>query len=145
MRIIWRTNQYTILAICNWVNLEHINQNRSSHYTKNIKEREKRETNYIAVLRWSLPFSLLRLDRVDSWKQSLSRLAPPQCKWKKRTKNIKWYATRDTWHVTCDTWHVTRDMLWGWTFSQNLSYLAHTVWERQYFEYIWQTMTDSVN
>ena len=34
MKIIWRTNQYTILAICNWVNLEYINQNRFSHYTK---------------------------------------------------------------------------------------------------------------
>ena len=36
-----------------------------------------------------------------------------------------WHLTRDTWHVTCDTWHMTR---WGgWTFSQNFSSLALTV------------------
>ena len=36
-------------------------------------------------------------------------------------------ATHYTWHVTCNTWHVT----YGgqWTFSQNFSSLALTVWE----------------
>ena len=49
--------------------------------------------------------------------------------------------TPDTWHVThdTDTWHVTRYM-WhvthggGWTFSQNFSSPALTVWDRQCLE-----------
>ena len=49
--------------------------------------------------------------------------------------------TRDTWHVTRDTWHVTRDM-WHmthgvvWTFSQNFSCLALTVWDLWCCEYL---------
>ena len=31
------------------------------------------------------------------------------------------------WHVTCDMWHVTRGR--RWTFPQNFSSLALTVWE----------------
>ena len=33
--------------------------------------------------------------------------------------------TCDTWHATSDMWHMEGD----WTFSQNLRFLAHTVWE----------------
>ena len=33
------------------------------------------------------------------------------------------------WHVTCDRWNVIHGG--GWTFSQNLSSLALTVWDRQ--------------
>ena len=42
--------------------------------------------------------------------------------------------TRYMWHMTCDTWYLTHDM-WpvtdggGWTFSLNVSSLAHTVWD----------------
>ena len=37
------------------------------------------------------------------------------------------HVTCDTWLVTCDTWHMT---WWGrWTFSQNFSFLALTIWE----------------
>ena len=43
-----------------------------------------------------------------------------------------WHMTRDMWHVTHDMWHVTHGG--GWTFSQNFSSLALTVWERQCFE-----------
>ena len=38
-----------------------------------------------------------------------------------------WNLTCDTWHVTCNTGHVTHG--WGWTFSQNFSFLALTVWD----------------
>ena len=38
-----------------------------------------------------------------------------------------WHLTPDTWNVTCDMWHVTHGG--GWTFSQNFSSLAPTVWD----------------
>ena len=40
----------------------------------------------------------------------------------------------DMWHVTLDVWHVTH--LGRWTSSPNFSFLALTVWELRYFEYI---------
>ena len=46
-----------------------------------------------------------------------------------------WHASCDMWHLTCDTWHVTCDT-WNvtsggrWTFSQNDSSLALTVYLR---------------
>ena len=52
-----------------------------------------------------------------------------------------WHVTHDTWHMTCDTWHMTPDM-WPmtggkrWTFFQNFSCLALTVWEWRYSENI---------
>ena len=45
-----------------------------------------------------------------------------------------WHATHDMWHMLCDLWHVTFDMLLGWTFSQNFSFLALTVCYLWYFE-----------
>ena len=54
-----------------------------------------------------------------------------------------WHLTPDTWHLTPDTWHVSRymwhmtyDTWWGWTFCQNVSFLAVKVWE-------WQCLEDS--
>ena len=52
-----------------------------------------------------------------------------------------WHMRCDTWYRTCDTWHVhvTYDM-WhrthggGWTFSQNFSSLALTIWAGKWFE-----------
>ena len=40
--------------------------------------------------------------------------------------------TCDKWHVTPDMWHVTHGG--GWTFSDNNSYLALTVWDLWYLE-----------
>ena len=37
-----------------------------------------------------------------------------------------WHMTPDTWNLTYDTWHVTHGG--GWTFSQNFSSQALTVW-----------------
>ena len=37
-------------------------------------------------------------------------------------------------NVTCDTWQMTHDMLGGWTFSQNFSFLAPTVCDLWYYE-----------
>ena len=52
-----------------------------------------------------------------------------------------WHVTQDTWHMTHDTWHMTHGMwnvtydTWsGWTFSQNVSSPALTVWDRQCLE-----------
>ena len=45
-----------------------------------------------------------------------------------------WQVTCDRWHVTRDTWQVTHDMLGGWTFSQNFSSLALTVYDLWYYE-----------
>ena len=52
-----------------------------------------------------------------------------------------WHLTCDTWHMTCDTWHVThdiwhmtRDRCWSCTFSQNVSFLALTVWKWRFVE-----------
>ena len=65
--------------------------------------------------------------------------------WKKK----KWQVTCDTRHITCDKWHVTRDM-WHltnggwWTFFQNFSYLALTVWDRQCLQDI-STKDESLN
>ena len=36
------------------------------------------------------------------------------------------------WHVAHDMWQVT--CCWGWTISQNVSSLAHTVCDAWYFE-----------
>jgi hypothetical protein len=48
---------------------------------------------------------------------------------KKRRKKI---VTCDTWHVTRDTGHVT--CFGGWTFSDNFSSLALTVYDSWYYE-----------
>ena len=53
-----------------------------------------------------------------------------------------WHVTRDMWHVTCDTWHVTR--LGEWTFSQNFSSLALTVYDLWYYEDL-EEKDDSMN
>ena len=42
-----------------------------------------------------------------------------------RMKCDTWNVTHDMWHMTCDTWHVTGRG--RWTFSQNFSSLAFTV------------------
>ena len=50
------------------------------------------------------------------------------------------HVTQDTWNVTCDTWHLTGGG--RWTFYQNFSSLAPTVWEWrcsedfQYFQWM---------
>ena len=38
------------------------------------------------------------------------------------------------WHKTCDMWHMIHDRWGKWTFSQNVSFLALTVWEWRCFE-----------
>ena len=43
-----------------------------------------------------------------------------------------WQVTCDMRHVTCDTWLVTG--MRRWTFSQNFSSLALTIWERRFVE-----------
>ena len=43
-----------------------------------------------------------------------------------------WHVTFDSWHMTRDKWHVTR--LGGWTFSQNFSSLALTVFDLWNYE-----------
>ena len=51
-----------------------------------------------------------------------------------------WHVTRDIWQVTGDTWHV-----WGgWTFSQNFSSLALTVYDLWYYEDL-EEKDDSIN
>ena len=42
-----------------------------------------------------------------------------------------WHVTRYMWHATCDIWHVT--CLGGWSFSQNFSSLALTVYDLWYY------------
>ena len=42
-------------------------------------------------------------------------------------KTDTWHLTRDTCHPTYDTWYVTDGG--GWTFSQNVSFLALTIWD----------------
>ena len=57
-----------------------------------------------------------------------------------------WHLTHHTWHVTCDTWHVTHGE--GWTFSQNFSFIALTVWDLWCCEYLEQkdhSLTHSMN
>ena len=54
------------------------------------------------------------------------------------SEKYMWHVTCDTWHVTCDIWHVASDtwhMTGGgrWTFSQDFSALALTVWEWRCF------------
>ena len=62
----------------------------------------------------------------------------------------KWHVTCDPWHMTRHMWHMTRHM-WHmvvWTFPQNLSSLALTVWTRQCFEDIFtrgQCLNQSIN
>ena len=61
--------------------------------------------------------------------------------------------TCDTWQGTCDMWHVKHDiwqMICGgrWTFSQNVSFLALTVWVWRFFEDIFtkdEFLTQSLN
>ena len=54
-------------------------------------------------------------------------------------KKIKLLARPDTWRVTCDTWCVT-PYTWhvtlggGWTFCQNFSSLALSVWAGKWCE-----------
>ena len=43
--------------------------------------------------------------------------------------------TCDMWHVRHDTWHMTHSV--GWTFSQNVSFLALLVSDWQCLEDIW--------
>ena len=45
-----------------------------------------------------------------------------------------WHVTHDIWHMTHDTWHMTCETWWGWMFSQNYSFLALMVLERQCFK-----------
>ena len=40
-----------------------------------------------------------------------------------------WHVTWDTSHMTHDTFHVTHDRWGRWTYPQNFSSLALTVWE----------------
>ena len=57
-----------------------------------------------------------------------------------------WHMTRDMWHVTCDTWHITSRG--RWTFSQNCSSLAFTVWEWRFVEDVFtkdESLTDWMN
>ena len=42
------------------------------------------------------------------------------------------YVTCDMLHVACDMWHVK--CCGGWTISQNVSSLAHSVCDLWYFE-----------
>ena len=59
---------------------------------------------------------------------------------RKKEKNVTldtrhvtpWPLTRDMWHMTYDMWHVTHDGVWK--FSQDFSFLALTVWDRQCLE-----------
>ena len=68
-------------------------------------------------------------------KHTLHRPAQTLCK-KNYNNNI---VTLDTWQLTCDMWRVTYDM-WHvtnggeWTFFQNFSSPALTVWDKQYLE-----------
>ena len=45
-----------------------------------------------------------------------------------------WHVTGDMWHVTRDMWHMTHGVVW--TFSQNFSCLALTVWDLWCCEYL---------
>ena len=59
-----------------------------------------------------------------------------------------WHMTCDTWHVTLDTGHMICDMLFGWTFTQNVSAVALTVCDLSYFEDLEEKadwLTDSHN
>ena len=56
--------------------------------------------------------------------------------------------TCEMWHVTCDTEQVTHEkwQVWGrWTFSQNFSFIALTVWEWRCFEELRKRMIQLVN
>ena len=57
----------------------------------------------------------------------------------------KWQMTYDMRHVTCDMRHVTCDMLWGWTFSRNVSSLALTVCDLWYYEDFVETAPHLMN
>ena len=48
--------------------------------------------------------------------------------------------TGDTWHVTHGTWHMTCSV--EWTFSQNFTSLAPSVWDWQCLEDIWTKVND---
>ena len=52
------------------------------------------------------------------------------------------HLTCDTWNVTCDMWHDSHGG--GWTFSQNFSSPALTVWDRQCLE-DFEQKDDSMN
>ena len=54
----------------------------------------------------------------------------------------RWQVTRDTWHVTHDMWHMTHGVVW--TFSQNFSCLALTVWDLWCCEYL-EEKADTLN
>ena len=43
-----------------------------------------------------------------------------------------WHVILATWHVSHDMWHMTHGV--GWTFTQNFSSLALTVWEWRGFQ-----------
>ena len=73
---------------------------------------------------------------------TLSQKKEEEKKWH-MTRDM-WHVTFDTWHVTSDTWHVTRDTFGGWTFSWNFSFLALTVCDLWYYEYL-EEKDDSIS
>ena len=89
---------------------------------------------YLARNVWYLVRNMWLPSRCTSHSPSAPYLDPPPISFTKlsKKKKKKCYVTHDMWHVTCDTWHVTHDTWhvtrWGgWTFSQNFSSLALTV------------------
>ena len=76
----------------------------------------------------------LKLDGVGSVDNrpfpASSTILPP----KKYVTLYTWHVTRDMWHMTQDMWHIIFDTWWGWTFSQNVSYPALIIWDRQCLE-----------
>ena len=52
-----------------------------------------------------------------------------------------WQVTGDMWHVTRDMWHMTGGG--SWTFSQNVSSLALTVWELEVTCDTWHLRPDT--
>ena len=56
-----------------------------------------------------------------------------------------WHVTCDMWHNTHAMWHLTYDRWGRWTFSQNVSSLALTVWEWRFDEDIFTNHHDLLN
>ena len=52
----------------------------------------------------------------------------------------RWLVKCETWHATCDTWNVTSGG--RWTFSQNFSSLAHTVWKSRFDDNIFTNLSN---
>ena len=79
----------------------------------------------------------LKTDKIDSVGPVDNRASTYKLHQIVRKKEEKKYC--DMWHMRCDTWHVTHDMwhvtCWGgWTFSQNFSSLAFTVFDLWYYD-----------